>query len=60
MATAQRMQVVVINLELPLQEAMWLKAAMQNPLYGTQLAHEDPQQQAIRESIFNALKDAKV
>ena len=60
MANAQRLQVVVINLELTLQEAMWLKAAVQNPMHGTTPENEDPAQRVIREGIFNALKEQKV
>lgn len=60
MATAQRIQMVVINVELSMTEAMWLKAAMQNPLHGARLENEDSRQRDIREAIFNALNDAKV
>jgi signal transduction histidine kinase len=56
MATSTIKTIEVVVLELTPTEAMWLKQAIQNPLYDTKPENEDHLSRTVRESLFNALK----
>ena len=47
---------VVLTLEE--DEAYWLKAVMQNPLFGRKPSEESEKDRDMRKNIFNWLKDA--
>lgn len=53
-AIVQHMTHFVLTLELSPNELDRLRAMMQNPLHGATLDQENPQDQQIRQAIFQA------
>lgn len=54
MSDAKRIEVVQVVLTLTLEEASWLRAAIQNPLHAQELSAEN----ANRSAIWHALNEA--
>lgn len=55
MAKATVHSTPVVRLELTADEALWLRALLQNPIGGETLTEEDPWNREHREAIFSAL-----
>jgi len=49
--------VETITINMSIQEAQWLKSAMQNPLSSINENSETTEQYIMRHKFFNALKD---
>lgn len=53
-------QDITVILELTNEEAKWLKAMMQNPLFGESVTDENPSQRNRRNDLWSVLNNAGV